>query len=290
MERVENSIIDEGMLGIKKEEMELADLDNCEVVRRQYLAHTRDNLLTIKPDGIQFNNICIARMVGVEYIYILIDRENRRLMITPCSPDDKDGQRWCLVKNGVRKSRKLRGKPFSDLLYRLLGWCKGYYYRICGVPALAKGDEDRLVMVFNFDEAEKIPMTRQQRLCAGVEPEELTDQEKAELAILEDQMMTAKENGRRSTYQRLGVSYPDNWEKDSFGEKAVDHENRPSVPTWDELKPENVEKKPASSTTTEEKPVETAASEIFPTQTSVFKQAYDYNGSGYGQSRSAVSL
>ena len=55
---MENSIIDEQLLGMKKEDMERVDLARCEVVRRQYLAHTRDNVLTIKPDGIQFNNTC----------------------------------------------------------------------------------------------------------------------------------------------------------------------------------------------------------------------------------------
>lgn len=276
---MENSIIDEQLLGMKKEDMERVDLARCEVVRRQYLAHTRDNVLTIKPDGIQFNNTCIARMDGVEYIQMYVDKENRRLLISPCSMDDKNSQRWCNIKNGERKSRKLRGKPFCDKLYRNNSWSKGYSYKICGVPALSYDDDDRLIMVFDFDEAEKIPMTRQQRFSAGVEPEDLTDEERAELARIEDEMMTAKERGRRSTYQRLGVSYPKSWGDDSYGEKAAEHQNRPVVPRWEDLEPDSV---------MERRTKRVDLSDAIPVQvedTSAF-----YNGSSYGQNMSAVSV
>ena len=275
---MENSIIDEQILGMKKEDMERIDLARCEVVRRQYLAHTNDNILTIKPDGVQFNNSCIKRMVGVEYIQMYIDKENRRLMISPCSMDDKNSQRWCNVKDGVRKSRKIRGKSFCNKLYMNNGWCKGYSYKICGVPALKYDDDDCLIMVFDFDEAEKIPMTRQQRFSAGVEPEDLTDEERAELARLEDEMMTAKEMGRRTTYQRLGVIYPESW-GDSFGEKVADHQNRPVVPRWEELEPVAVSERSARRVD---------LSTAIPVQ--VEQPSSFYSGDSYGQGRSAVSL
>ena len=274
-----NSIIDEQLLGMKKEDMERIDLARCEVVRRQYLAHTRDNVITIKPDGVQFNNTCIARMEGVDYIQMYVDKDNRRLLVSPCSMDDKNSQRWCNIKNGVRKSRKLRGRPFADRLYKTNGWSKGYIYKICGVPALAYDDDDRLIMVFDFDEAEKIPMTRQQRFSAGVEPEELTDEERAELARIEDEMMTAKEMGRKTTYQRLGVSYPESWGDDSFGEKAADHQNRPVVPKWEDLEPEDVmERQTKRVDLSKATPVKVEDSSSF------------YNGNSYVQGYSAVSL
>lgn len=236
MEKLTGFVIDEELLGVKKEDMVRISLAGCEVVRRQFMSHNRDSLLTVRADGIQFNNACIKKMVGVEYIYILIDREKKRLMITACNEDDRDGQKWCNVRDGQRRSRKLRGRPFCDRLFDLMSWCKGYSYRICGSPALAQDDEDRLLMVFELDDAEAIPLTERQRKSAGVEPDELTEEEVAELDRIELERMEAKEDGRKATYARLGTSFPELWEKSSFGVDARDHEARVKVPTWKDMK------------------------------------------------------
>lgn len=296
LEKYENSIIDEQLLGMKKEEMEVIDLDKCEVVRRQFMAHTRDNLVTIKPDGIQFNNVCISKMPGVEYIFMFIDKENHRLLITPCNMDEKDSQKWCIIRDGVRKSRKINGKSFGDTLYSKLGWCKGYSYKICGVPALAKDDEDRLVMAFDFEEAERIPLTRRQRLSAGVTDEDLTQDEVLELDIIEEERAKAKEEGRKSTFRKLGVKYPDNWDPQSFGDTVENHQSRPDIPRWEELKPETAleEKKetvsaPAAETAQQPQPVQTPIYQPTPAyqQNSLFGYT---TGADYGQSRPAFSI
>lgn len=236
MEASEGFDIDEKAVGMDKTELDKVPLDHFEIVRRQYLSHIKDNLLTIKPDGIQFNNACIARMVGVCYIYILIDRTKKRLLITACHEDDRDGQQWCNVKDGVRKSRKLRGRPLGDMLYDMMGWCKGYAYRVCGSPALAADDENRLVMVFELNEAVELPMTRKQRATVGVEPEDLTKEQEEKLDSIETERNSAKESGRKATYSRLGVRYPEQWDNDAFGVTAAEHVARPELPTWDNTK------------------------------------------------------
>ncbi len=280
LEKCENSIIDEELLGMKKEDMEVVDLDHCEVVRKQYLAHTRDTLLTIKPDGIQFNNTCISRMPGAEYVLLFVDKEKQRLYVTACDRDDRNSQKWCNVKDGIRKSRKIRGILLGDRIYDLMKWSKGYSFKICGYPAKRENDTDRLVMVFDFAEAEKIPLTRKQRVSAGVEPEDLTVEEVAELDRIEDARIKAKESGRKSTYQRLGVSFSEEWTKDSFGEQVKDYESRPIIPTWDDL--EN------GATVLESSDVKPAA----PAPQPVYQQNsfFGYDGGGYGQSRSSLSV
>ncbi|NCB28133.1 MAG: hypothetical protein EOM62_22190, partial [Bacteroidia bacterium] len=55
-------------LEIPKEELPRVSLEGCEIVRRQFLSHLKENILTIRPDGIQFNNACITRMPDVRYI------------------------------------------------------------------------------------------------------------------------------------------------------------------------------------------------------------------------------
>jgi len=51
------------LLGVSEEELPRISLKGSEIVRRQFLSHMKENIVTLRPDGIQFNNSCITRMV-----------------------------------------------------------------------------------------------------------------------------------------------------------------------------------------------------------------------------------
>lgn len=61
------------------------NISQMEVVRRQYLSHIKDNSVTIRPDGIQFNTACIVRMEDVVHIQMIIGRQQRWLVICKLS-------------------------------------------------------------------------------------------------------------------------------------------------------------------------------------------------------------
>jgi hypothetical protein len=200
----------------------------------------KENIVTLRPDGIQFNNSCITRMVGVENIYIMIKRTERWLIVKACEEDDCDGQKWCNVKEGARKSRKITGRPFADRIYKMMGWNKGYYFKICGTPALQIDKEDELLMVFELDDAEKYPMSSRSRQNAGVEDAEVGTDELNKLAELEKQKKIEKETrkaekeaGVKSKAKRKKNLFPESWNGDAFGVPYEEHKARVEIPKLD---------------------------------------------------------
>jgi hypothetical protein len=142
----ERKEINTQLLGMSREELPGSALPARRSSAGSSLSHIRDVVVTIRPDGIQFNQSCIAKMEGVDHILIMIHRRQRRLIVRACDENDRDGQRWCALKDGARKSRKITGGDFATRVYRMMGWSKGYYAKICGTPALQMDNEDELLM------------------------------------------------------------------------------------------------------------------------------------------------
>ena len=90
--------IDELLLGVPKDELKRVSLNGAEIVRRQYLSHIKEAMVTIRPDGVIFNNSCISKMLDTYYIHFFFVIKQKLLIILVCEEDDKDGLRWCNVK------------------------------------------------------------------------------------------------------------------------------------------------------------------------------------------------
>ncbi len=60
-----------------KDALPRVSLEGSEVVRRKFMSHIKEIILTVRPDGIQFNNSCVQRMEECDYINILINRKKR---------------------------------------------------------------------------------------------------------------------------------------------------------------------------------------------------------------------
>lgn len=78
------------LLGIPKDEIRRIDVSEAEVVRRQYLSHIREPQVTIRPDGVQFNNSAIQMLEGAVYIYLMVDRKRKWLVIREVDKDARD--------------------------------------------------------------------------------------------------------------------------------------------------------------------------------------------------------
>lgn len=117
------------------------------VIRKELFAHLRDPALTIRTDGITFNTACINKLEGVVYIKFYIDHNAKQLAIKECDPDDKNAIRWCIEKkDGTRKSRKITGREFSNMIYTLMEWDRKKRYKIIGFLIEVDGED-----VFLFD-------------------------------------------------------------------------------------------------------------------------------------------
>lgn len=106
--------------------------DDYKVIRKELFAHLRDPAVTIRDGSITFNTACIKGLEGVVYINLQISERLGKLTAESCDENDKNALRWCIAKDGGRKSRKMNCRPFTDLIYKTMGWDKNKRYKMLG--------------------------------------------------------------------------------------------------------------------------------------------------------------
>ena len=121
----------EGFKPLSKQEREEAariaaeagfSFDGYQVVRREFFSHKFDPTLTIRSNGIIFNNACISKMDEVVYVQVLINPDTGKLVVRPCDEGARDAVRWCVAREDKRKSRQISYSMFTAKLYDLMGW------------------------------------------------------------------------------------------------------------------------------------------------------------------------
>lgn len=135
-----------------EDETETVDLAGYQVTRAELFSHTREPSITIWDNRIKFNMACLRRFPGVTHIQLLINTEEKRLIIRPCNPDAPDALRW--AKGGGEKeltNRDLMCRMFSAKIFDLMQWDHRYRYRMLGKPAVY---ENEMLFLFKLSDFE----------------------------------------------------------------------------------------------------------------------------------------
>ena len=102
------------------------------VVRKELFAHLRDPAVVIRNKNITFNTACINAFEDAVYVQIYLCEEEKLLAVKRCEQYDEDALRWCVAKNGKRKSRKMTCPDLTKQLYDMMGWDPKCRYKILG--------------------------------------------------------------------------------------------------------------------------------------------------------------
>lgn len=114
--------------------------DGYQVVRKELFAHLRDPAIVIRKDSITFNTACITGLEDVVYVHVMFNSDLKRIVVRGCDENDKDALRWCIAKPDKRKSRKMSCKPFSELVYKEMGWDSECRYKMLGYRITFEGE------------------------------------------------------------------------------------------------------------------------------------------------------
>ena len=187
-----------------------------QTVRRELFAHQREPQMTIRKDSITFNTACIEGLEDTVYIQILVNQDQKRLVIKKCEKDDRDSLRWCIQKNDKRKSRKITGRQFCNMIYKMMSWDNLCRYKILGHRIDYQGET---LYVFELDDAE-IFRERPKRTKAELEKlrEEMTPEEL-------EAMKQREAKASRTPF------YPG--DLDTYGVPVEKHEDRVSLQSLD---------------------------------------------------------
>ena len=186
--------------------------EGYQVVRRELFAHLREPAVVIRRDSVTFNTACIAGLEDAVYIQILVNQDNKRMVVRKCEENDKDALRWCVAKPDKRKSRKMTNKIFSAMMYEMMGWNLDCRYKILGHKITF---EDETIYVFDLMETEIFLDIKGKR--AKKDTESQTTIENAN--NIEETASSDTEEIKRKN--RIPF-YPKEW-KDSFGLPVEEH-------------------------------------------------------------------
>lgn len=206
---------------IDQKALELAQdfsYDGYQVVRRELFAHLREPAVVIRRDSVTFNTACIAGLEDAVYIQILVNQDNKRMVVRKCEENDKDALRWCIEKPDKRKSRKMSNKLFSAMMYDMMGWNTDCRYKILGHKIT---HEDETMYIFDLLETEIFMDTKRKKKA---NPDSLEKKEELVTAETDQTPEQNQEETAAKVARKLNriPFYPKNW-KDSFGLSVEEH-------------------------------------------------------------------
>ena len=200
---------------VDQKAIELAEdfsYDGYQVVRRELFAHLREPAVVIRRDSVTFNTACIAGLEDAVYIQILVNQDNKRMVVRKCEENDKDALRWCVAKPDKRKSRKMTNKIFSAMMYEMMGWNLDCRYKILGHKITF---EDETIYVFDLMETEIFLDIKGKKAKKDTESQSTTENANN----IEETASSDTEEIKRKN--RIPF-YPKEW-KDSFGLPVEEH-------------------------------------------------------------------
>lgn len=206
---------------IDQKALELAQdfsYDGYQVVRRELFAHLREPAVVIRRDSVTFNTAYIAGLEDAIYIQILVNQDNKRMVVRKCEENDKDALRWCIEKPDKRKSRKMSNKLFSAMMYDMMGWNTDCRYKILGHKIT---HEDETMYIFDLLETEIFMDTKRKKKA---NPDSLEKKEELVTAETDQTPEQNQEEIAAKVARKLNriPFYPKNW-KDSFGLSVEEH-------------------------------------------------------------------
>lgn len=206
---------------IDQKALELAQdfsYDGYQVVRRELFAHLREPAVVIRRDSVTFNTACIAGLEDAVYIQILVNQDNKRMVVRKCEENDKDALRWCIEKPDKRKSRKMSNKLFSAMMYDMMGWNTDCRYKILGHKIT---HEDEIMYIFDLLETEIFMDTKRKKKA---NPDSVEKKEELVTAETDQTPEQNQEEIAAKVARKLNriPFYPKDW-KDSFGLSVEEH-------------------------------------------------------------------
>ena len=210
----EKEIVDQKAIELAKD----FSYEGYQVVRRELFAHLREPAVVIRRDSVTFNTACIAGLEDAVYIQILVNQDNKRMVVRKCEENDKDALRWCVAKPDKRKSRKMTNKIFSAMMYEMMGWNLDCRYKILGHKITF---EDETIYVFDLMETEIFLDIKGKRAKKDTESQTIIENAnniEETVSSNTDNERSAEEIKRKN---RIPF-YPKEW-KDSFGLPVEEH-------------------------------------------------------------------
>lgn len=73
--------------------------EGFQVVRGEFFAHIYEPSFTFNSNKVSVNTACIKKLPDTDFVQILVNPEEKKLAVRPCTEDEKDSFRWCTANS-----------------------------------------------------------------------------------------------------------------------------------------------------------------------------------------------
>jgi len=105
--------------------------DGFQVVRGEFFAHLREPSITFNKQRVSLNTACLNRLPDVNYVKILVNPAELKLVVQPSSENERDSFIWC-SQSAKRKPKQVICRVFYGKIMELMNWNTDYRYKLLG--------------------------------------------------------------------------------------------------------------------------------------------------------------
>lgn len=139
---------------VEAEEDDNFSYDGYQVVRGEFFAHVYEPSITFNNCKVSLNTACLKRLPDVDYVQILVNKQDKKLAIRPSTEDEKDSFLWCTTNSTKRKPKQITCRMFFAKVVQLMEWNPDYKYKLIG--KLIRSGNDYL-FIFDLTATEIYP-------------------------------------------------------------------------------------------------------------------------------------
>lgn len=102
-----------------------------QVVRGEFFSHIYEPSITFNDYKVYVNATCIKKLPQCDFIQILVNPDDYKLAVRPCSEEEKDSFRWCSA-TAKRNPKQITCRMFFAKVMSLMNWNPSYRYKLLG--------------------------------------------------------------------------------------------------------------------------------------------------------------
>ena len=116
------------------------NLEEFQVVRREFFAHTHEPAVTFNNRKFYVNSACLNRFPNTSFVQALINPHTKILALRPCGENERGSFQWCSMSQGKRKPRQTTCTLFFLKMFDMMNWNPDHRYKMLGNIICANGE------------------------------------------------------------------------------------------------------------------------------------------------------
>lgn len=106
--------------------------EGFQVVRGEFFSHIYEPTFTFNNYKVNVNTACVKKLPDVNYIQLLVNPIEKKLVVRPCGEDEKDSLRWSSRSEKKRAPKQITCKIFCAKIFSMMNWNPEYRYKLLG--------------------------------------------------------------------------------------------------------------------------------------------------------------